>query len=136
MPAGSSSRLVLRIAAVVAVLFGIATVASGGSVLFGEGAEGAGNYVPFIVWFNFLAGFAYVAAGVGLWLRRTWAGWLALALAGLTAAAFAALGWHIGTGGAYEARTVAAMTLRLVVWSAIAALALGFDLSQGRYRRA
>lgn len=134
MPAGSS-RLVLRIAAVVAILFGIATVASGGSVLFGEGAEGAGNYVPFIVWFNFLAGFFYVVAGVGLWLRAAWAPWLALALALLTGLAFAALGWHIGTGGAYEARTVAAMTLRLVLWSAIAALALGFDLSQGRYRR-
>lgn len=133
MPAGSRSRLVLRIAAVIAVLFGIATVASGGSVLF---AEGAGNYVPFIVWFNFLAGFFYVVTGVGLWLRAAWAPWLALALALLTGLAFAALGWHIGTGGAYEARTVAAMTLRLVVWSAIAALAWGFDLRQGRYRRA
>lgn len=136
MPAGSRSRLVLRIAAVIAVLFGIATVASGGSVLFGAGAETAGNYVPFIVWFNFLAGFFYVITGVGLWLRASWAPWLALALALLTGLAFAALGWHIGTGGAYEARTVAAMTLRLVVWSAIAALAWGFDLRQGRYRRA
>ena len=80
MPAGSASRLALKLAAIVAVLFGIATVASGG-VLFGDGAEAAGNYVPFVVWFNFLAGFAYVAAGLGLWLRRAWAPWLALALA-------------------------------------------------------
>ncbi|MCD6042372.1 MAG: rane protein [Burkholderiales bacterium] len=135
MPAGSISRLALRTAAVVAILFGIATVASGGRVLFGDGAEGAGSYVPFIVWFNFLAGFAYLVAGAGLWLRRAWAAWLALALAAATAAAFAALGWHIGTGGAYEMRTVAAMTLRLVVWLTIAALAFGFDLGQGRYRR-
>ncbi len=28
----------------------------------------AGNFVPFVVWFNFLAGFVYVAAGVELWL--------------------------------------------------------------------
>jgi len=136
MPAGSASRLALKLAAIVAVLFGIATVASGGSVLFGGGAEAAGNYVPFVVWFNFLAGFAYVAAGLGLWLRRAWAPWLALALALLTALAFAVLGWHIGAGGAYESRTLAAMTLRLVLWGAIAALALRLDLSQRHMRRA
>jgi hypothetical protein len=67
----------LRLAAVIAVLFGVATVASGGNVLFGGGAQTAGNYVPFIVWFNFLAGFFYVAAGVGLWRRERWATWLA-----------------------------------------------------------
>jgi hypothetical protein len=126
----------LKIAAVIAVLFGAATVASGGNVLFGDGAPAAGNYVPFVVWFNFVAGFAYIVAGVGLWQQRRWAAWLAAALAGATAAAFAALGWHIGAGGLYESRTLAAMTLRLAVWVAIAALALGFDLSQGRQRRA
>jgi len=136
MPAGSASRLALKLAAIVAVLFGIATVASGGSVLFGDGAEAAGHYVPFIVWFNFLGGFAYVVAGVGLWLRMPWAPWLALGLALLTALAFAALGLHIGAGGAYENRTLAAMTLRLVLWGAIAALALRLDLSQRHMRRA
>jgi hypothetical protein len=136
MPAGSTSRLALRLAAVIAVLFGAATVASGGNVLFGSGAQGAGNYVPFVVWFNFVAGFLYVVAGAGLWRRRAWATWLALALAVATAGAFAALGLHVERGGAYEARTVLAMTLRLGVWVAIAALALRLDLSQGRSRGA
>jgi hypothetical protein len=113
----------IRAAAVVAVLFGIATVASGGNVLFGGGASAAGDYVPFVVWFNFAAGFFYVAAGYGLWRRRRWAAWLALALAVLTALAFAAFGWHVLGGGAFEARTVAAMALRTLVWIAIAALA-------------
>ena len=126
MPAGNASRpagRALRVAAVVAVLFGAATVASGGNVLFGSGAAAAGSYVPFVVWFNFLAGFAYVAAGIGLWLYRRWATRLALALAVLTAAVFAAFGWHVAAGGAFEARTVAAMTLRTLVWTGIAALA-------------
>jgi hypothetical protein len=113
----------LRLAAVVAVLFGAATVASGGNLLFGSGAAAAGSYVPFVVWFNFLAGFVYVAAGMGLWLHRRWAAGLALALAVLTAAVFAAFGWHVAVGSAFEARTVAAMTLRTVVWAGIAALA-------------
>jgi hypothetical protein len=136
MPAGSASRIALKLAAIAAVLFGIATVASGGNVLFGDGAQSAGNYVPFIVWFNFLAGFAYVAAGAGLWLGRRWGAALAVLLACATAIVFAAFGWHIGRGGAYENRTLFAMTLRLGVWLAIAFLAVRFDLSQGRYRRA
>lgn len=110
-------------AAAVALLFGVATVVSGGRVLFGPGAAAAGDYVPFVVWFNFLAGFAYVAAGIGLWLRRRWAAPLALVLALLTALVFAAFGAHILGGGAFEARTVAAMSLRTFVWVSIAALA-------------
>jgi hypothetical protein len=61
MPAGNVSKpagRTLRLAAVVAVLFGAATVTSGGNVLFGSGAAAAGSYVPFVVGFNFLAGFA------------------------------------------------------------------------------
>ena len=115
-------RLALRVVALVAVLFGAATVWSGGNVLFGSGASAAGNYVPFIVWFNFLAGFAYVAAGVGIWRGRAWATALAAALAILTALAVAAFGGYVAMGGAFEMRTVAAMTLRTVLWIAIAAL--------------
>ena len=115
-------KVALRIIALVAVLFGAATVYAGGNVLFGSGAQAAGNYVPFVVWFNFLAGCAYVAAGIGIWQRRRWAGPLAAALAVLTALTFAAFGVWAATGGAYEMRTVAAMTLRTAVWVAIAAL--------------
>jgi hypothetical protein len=115
---------ILRLAAVIAVLFGAATVASGGNVLFGSGAPAAGNYVPFIVWFNFVAGFAYMAVAAGLWLRAGWAVWAAAALALLTGFAFAALGGYIAAGSAYEPRTVAAMVLRLALWCLIAVLAI------------
>jgi hypothetical protein len=116
-------KAVIRAAALVAAVFGVLTIVSGGRVLFGDGAALAGSYVPYIVWFNFVAGFAYVAAGIGLWLRRPWAAAMAVALALLTALAFAALGGHIAAGAAYEMRTVAAMTLRLVLWIGIAGLA-------------
>lgn len=108
-----------------AVGFGVLTVASGGRVLFGGEAAraAAGDYVPFVVWFNFLAGFAYVAAGTGLWRWRAWAARLALGIAVATALVFAAFGLYVAGGGAFEARTVAAMTLRTAVWTAIAALA-------------
>jgi len=113
-------------AAIVSLAFGALTVFSGGRVLFGPDAAraAAGNYVPFVLWFNFLAGFAYLAAGTGLWRGRRWAAWLALAIAAATALVFAAFGVHIALGGAFEPRTVAAMTLRTALWVAIAALAL------------
>ena len=50
------------------IAFGLLTIREGGSILFGSGASraAAGNYVPFVLWFNFVAGFAYILAGVGL----------------------------------------------------------------------
>lgn len=107
--------------AVIVLVFGVATLKSGGGVLFFVGPRIiAGDYVPFVVWFNFLAGFAYIAAAVGLWLWERWAARLAAAIAILTLAVFAAFGLHVVAGGAFETRTVGALTLRLVFWTAIA----------------
>jgi len=36
---------------------------------------------------------------------------------------FAALRMHVASGGAYEPRTVIAMSVRILVWGAIAAIA-------------
>ncbi|MBX3632078.1 MAG: hypothetical protein KF695_04110 [Simplicispira sp.] len=115
----------LRGASVLAVVFGLMTLKEGGTVLFGGAAAraAAGAYVPFVLWFNFLAGFAYVVAGIALWRRQRWAAGLALGIALATALVFAAFGIHVLTGGAYEIRTAAAMTLRTTVWLVIAALA-------------
>ena len=112
-----------RAAAIVAIVFGAATIRAGGNVLFGDGAATSGNVVGFVLWFNFLAGFAYIAAGIGLWPRFRWSVWLALALVLGTLMIFAALGIHVLTGGAFEMRTVWAMTLRSVVWVLIAFIA-------------
>lgn len=107
---------------IVAILFGLMTIKEGGAVLLGNEAAvaAAGNYVPFVLWFNSLSGFAYIAAGVGLWLQQRWAVWLAVAIAAAIALTFAAFGMHINSGGAYEQRTVIAMSMRTVVWFVIA----------------
>ncbi len=114
---------VLRPTALIAAGFGVLTVYAGGNVLFGDGAATAGNYLPYVVWFNFLAGFAYVAAAAGLWGARRWAAWAAIAIAVASALVFGAFGIHAASGGAFEARTVWAMTLRTAFWTAIAVLA-------------
>lgn len=113
----------LRAAAIFALVFGALTIRSGASVLFGgEMARTAGDYVPFVVWFNFLAGFVYLAAAAGLWFGRRWAVGLAVALAVATLAAFAALGLHVAGGAPFEPRTVWAMIARSATWVAIAVL--------------
>lgn len=122
---GACNIWLVRAAAVVAIVFGAATLRAGGSVLFGDGAQAAGNVTGFVLWFNFVAGFAYVVAGAGLWMRRRWSMQLALAIAAATVLVFGAFGIHVAAGGAFEARTAWAMTLRSVVWILIAALALG-----------
>jgi hypothetical protein len=59
-------------AALIAVVFGIVTIIVGGKTPFGGAEERAatGNIAPFVLWFNFVAGFAYVIAGFGLFLWK------------------------------------------------------------------
>lgn len=114
----------LRAVAVIGALFGLLTIREGGAVLFVDGPArvAAGDFVPFVLWFNFLAGFFYVVAGLGLWFRQQWAARVALGIAVATLIVFAAFGWHAVSGGAFETRTVVAMTLRSTVWLVIAAI--------------
>jgi hypothetical protein len=113
------------VAAIGAVPFGILTLISGGSALFGSAAARAavGHAVPFVLWFNFPSGFVYVLAGIGLFLWKRWAAQLSALLAIAILAVFAAFGWHVAWGGAFEVRTVGAMILRSTVWIAIAVAA-------------
>ncbi len=114
----------LKVLAVVAILFGLLTIKSGGAVLLFDGAErvAAGNYVPFVLWSNFILGFVYIVAGVGMWLQKRWAAWLAMAILIVTLMVFAAFGWHISTGGLFEERTLKAMILRSSVWLVLSLL--------------
>lgn len=124
----------LRALSLVALGFGLLTIKEGGTILFGNEAArtAAGNYVPFLLWFNFLAGFAYLIAGTGLWTGQRWAAWLAIAIAAATVTAFAAFAMRVYGGGAYEVRTVVAMTLRTLVWAVIATIGSRVVLRPGK----
>jgi len=126
MKTRSSNKWSVRIAAGVAMAFGALTILSGGRVLFGSAAaqQAAGNAVPFVLWFNFLSGFVYVLASIGIAMGRRWGTLIALALVAGIAIVFAFFGLHVVQGGAFEIRTAGAMALRLVVWIAIAAVAV------------
>lgn len=111
----------LRITGGVAIAFGVLTVVSGGTTLLGALEMGA--VVLFVLWFNTLAGLAYVVAGLGLWQGRRWAYPLSLAIFAATLLVFVAFGLHVAQGGTFEMRTVYAMALRSAVWGAIALVA-------------
>ena len=121
----SERSIAVWVIAIIAILFGLLTLRSGGAVIFIDGADrqAAGNYVPFVVWFNFLAGFVYIIAGVGLWLLKQWAVRLSVFIAVLTLIVYAVLGLYILGGGLYELRTIIAMSLRSIIWAAIAMFA-------------
>jgi hypothetical protein len=109
------------VAAIVAGVFGGASVSAAGAVLFGPPSvrAGAGAVVPFVVWFNFVAGFAGVAAAVGFHRGRRWAMWLSLALALATGIVAAVFVGQIAAGVPFEWRTVVALSLRAAVWIAL-----------------
>lgn len=117
---GSTNR-VSRIAGAVAIGFGVLTIASGSATLLG-GLD-MGRVVGFVLWFNTLAGLAYVVAGLGLWRGRRWAFPLSLAIFAATVLVFAGFGVHVAQGGSYEMRTIFAMTLRSAVWGVFALVA-------------
>lgn len=121
----SDRSIAIWVVTIVAIVFGLLTIKSGGLVLFVDGVdrENAGNYVPFVLWFNFLAGFVYLVVGIGLFLQKKWAAWGAVAIAVATVVIFSLFGLHILNEGLYENRTVAAMCIRTSVWVLIAMFA-------------
>lgn len=118
--------IALRAFIIFGFIFGIITLYSGGSVLFGpeEARESAGAYMPFIVWFNFLAGGFYILAAIGLWLRKRWGTLLAIAISVSTVFVAAIFAYTIIQGAAFEMRTVGAMVIRASVWAGLALASL------------
>jgi hypothetical protein len=120
-----TTQRTLKILSIIAILFGVLTILSGGLALFGdvEARASVGNAVGFVLWFNFIAGFAYVLTGFAMWRGLNGATGAAKLLVLTTALVLAAFSWHVMAGGAYEMRTVGALVLRLLFWVAVAAVA-------------
>jgi hypothetical protein len=112
---------VIVILALMAIVFGVMTIKSGGFILFGgdAGLKAGGDYVSFVLWFNFIAGFFYVLAGVGIFLRKKWSSKLSGFLAISSLLVFGLFGIYISTGIDFETRTVGAMFIRSFFWIGI-----------------
>lgn len=101
--------------AIVLAGFGLLTLFLSASVifdLFGIRAK-EGNYVPLVVWANFISSILYLVAAYGLLKMKKWPVWLLVISAVFLVAAFIGLKIHISEGGLYEAKTVNAMIFRI-----------------------
>ncbi|HIP24145.1 MAG TPA: hypothetical protein EYG79_11215 [Rhodobacteraceae bacterium] len=118
----------ITVLAIIAMAFGALTLFSGGRNLFDAGViSEAGNTISFVLWFNFLAGFAYIAAGALLWMWKLCGVRLSAVIAGATLLVFLAMGIYvIQFDGLYNGKTVGAMVLRSSVWLLIAVLSRGY----------
>jgi hypothetical protein len=111
-----------QLLALILTAFALLTLFLSSSVifdLFGIRAR-EGNYVPFVVWANFLCSLAYLAAAYGLFRHARYPYRLLLAAVGLLAAAFIGLMLHINAGGLYETKTVFALLFRTTLTLAFA----------------
>lgn len=107
-----------KLIATLAFLFGLVTLFKSAGVLFGPQAarDAVGDFVPFVVSFNFIAGFFYVAASIGIWRRLGWAFGLGLTILVGTILTATAFGIHVFNGGCYEMQTVGALGIRACFW--------------------
>ena len=96
-------------------LFGAVTLFMSSSVLFDWFGirEKEGNFVPLIVWANWLCGFLYLMAAFALWKNKLWAVKPLIISLIILAIAFIGLFIHITGGGLYETKTLGAMVFRL-----------------------
>lgn len=98
------------------------TITEGGSVLFIDGSarQAAGSTVQFVLWFNFLSGFAFIGVGAGRLTQKNWVRRLARTVAVISVVVLAAFFAYIALGGVYEKRTLVAMPMRTAIWVSLA----------------
>ena len=117
-------RTILYIVVLVLSLFALLTLFLSSSIILDlfNIREKEGNYVPFVVWANFISSILYLIAAVGLLKLKKWSAFILLLSAVILIAAFVGLKIHINNGGIYELKTVGAMIFRI-------ALTTGFSLA-------
>ena len=74
--------------------------------------EKEGNFVPFVVWANFICSLLYFLALYGLLKAKNWTPLVLFATVIILIAAFIGLKIHISNGGIYELKTVNALLFR------------------------
>ncbi len=110
-----------RAAAVVAVVFGIATILAGGSVLLGRD-PGYLVYRPLLI-FNTAMGFVYAGTGLAAWRRDGAAVTAAMAILVVNIAVLVRVVYlFLTTRDMVAEDSVRAMTLRTMVWLILWAL--------------
>ncbi|HLV41982.1 MAG TPA: hypothetical protein VKY37_06875 [Brumimicrobium sp.] len=116
-------RIITYASAIILLAFGMLTLLLSTSVIFDLFGirEMEGNYVPLIVWANFIVSLFYLIGAYGFFMEKVWTTKLLGVGTVLLILAFIYLIIHIFSGGIYEDKTVGAMIFRT-------ALTFGFTL--------
>ena len=112
---------------IIAVLtaFALLTLFLSSSVIFdwfGIRAK-EGNYVPFVVWANFICSWGYLLSVYGLIKLEEWTYKILLASALILVLALIGLFFHINGGGLYETKTIGALFFRITLTLVLVLLA-------------
>ncbi len=107
-----------RLAAIPAFILGLLSIAEGGRVLLGLTTKPY-TVLPWLVWYNVVLGFVSVAAGVGLWMKRTWGYTFAAAIVALHGLVFMILVILYSFREPVALQSIAAMLVRTLVWAGI-----------------
>ena len=98
-------------------IFGLIMIAMTTSVIFDLFGirELEGNYVMSVVIANWFAGFLYLVAAYGIFKNQKWS-YIPLLISAITLIiSFIFLQVHIQDGGAFEAKTIKALSIRIVL---------------------
>ena len=74
-----------------------------------------GNYIPFIVWANWLCGLLYLAATYGIWKNKSWAKIPLISSIAILLFSYIGLFIYINGGEIYETKTMGTMAFRIGV---------------------
>jgi hypothetical protein len=114
---GATGSRARQVAAVAAIVFGLATLAAGGSVLAGRDA-GYLVHRPLLL-FNTVMGAAYIAAGIVAWGRASSGRNAAAVILALNLLVLGRVVFLYRTSSLVAIDSVRAMILRSVVWLAL-----------------
>lgn len=102
---------------IVLILFGAVTLFMSSSVLFdwfGIRAK-EGNFVPLVVWANWLCGILYLITAYAILKNQSWAKVPLIISLVILVIAYIGLFIHINNGELYETKTIGAMAFRMIV---------------------
>ncbi|MGZ5244992.1 MAG: hypothetical protein ACXWDO_03295 [Bacteroidia bacterium] len=110
-------KLLFYLVVILLTGFGLLTLFLSASVIFDlfHIREKEGNYVPFVVWANFVASLLYLVSAYGLVKAKSWTYKLLLLAALVLFIAFIGLIIHIQSGGIYETKTIYALIFRTLI---------------------
>ena len=110
-----------RVAAVLGTMVGLLTITEGGRVLLGL-ATPPYTVLPWLVWYNVVMGIVSVAAGVGIWLERSWSIDVGVNILVFHAIVFAGLVGMQKFGQPVAMVSIFAMLFRTFIWIVIVSL--------------